>query len=141
MTVRDIQEIMDAWAPPDIAWERDNVGLQTGDPGTRIRGILVALDVTEGIAAEAVRRGANLIVSHHPLLFHPLRTVTTGTPGERTLAVARCVSDRESVRGGDTAKGAPASGGEGSEASCNDSDAIHPFRGASLGRERARSGS
>lgn len=86
MTVRDIQKFMEAWAPPDIAWERDNVGLQTGDPGTRIRGILVALDVTEGIAAEAARRGANLIVSHHPLLFHPLRTVTTGTSRERTLA-------------------------------------------------------
>jgi len=86
VTVRDIQEFMEAWAPPDIAWERDNVGLQTGDPGTRVRGILVALDVTEGIAAEAVRRGANVIVSHHPLLFRPLRTVTTETPRERCLA-------------------------------------------------------
>jgi dinuclear metal center YbgI/SA1388 family protein len=86
VTVRDIQEFMEAWAPADIAWERDNVGLQTGDPGTRLRGILVALDVTEGIVAEAVRRGANLIVSHHPLLFRPLRTVTDGTPRERCLA-------------------------------------------------------
>jgi dinuclear metal center YbgI/SA1388 family protein len=76
---------MDAWAPPDIAWERDNVGLQTGDPGARVRGILVALDVTERIVAEAVRRGANLIVSHHPLLFRPLRSATTATARERTL--------------------------------------------------------
>ena len=85
MTVRGIQEIMEAWAPPEIAWERDNVGLQTGDPGARVRGILVALDVTESIVAEAVRRGANLVVSHHPLLFRPLRAVTTDTPQGRCL--------------------------------------------------------
>jgi dinuclear metal center YbgI/SA1388 family protein len=85
VTVRGIQEIMEAWAPLDIAWERDNVGLQTGDPDARVRGILVALDVTEGIVTEAVRRGANVIVSHHPLIFRPLRSVTTRTSQERCL--------------------------------------------------------
>ncbi len=85
MTVRGIQEIMEAWAPPDVAWERDNVGLQAGETGWRVRGILVALDVTEEVVAEAVRRGANLIVSHHPLLFRPLLRVTGGTARERTL--------------------------------------------------------
>ena len=54
MTVRGIQEILEAWAPLDIAWERDNVGLQTGDPDGRVRGILVALDVTEVIVTEAL---------------------------------------------------------------------------------------
>jgi dinuclear metal center YbgI/SA1388 family protein len=85
MTVRGIQGVMEAWAPLDIAWERDNVGLQTGDPDARVRGILVALDVTETIVAEAVRRGANLIVSHHPLLFRPLKSVTSETAHERCL--------------------------------------------------------
>jgi len=77
VTVRDVQEIMEGWAPPDIAWERDNVGLQVGDPAARVRGILVALDATEAIVEEASRRRANLIISHHPLLFRPLRSVTT----------------------------------------------------------------
>lgn len=86
MTVGGIQEIMDAWAPPDVAWERDNVGLQAGDPLWRVQGILVALDVTEEVVAEALRRGANLVVSHHPLLFRPLLRVTGGTARERTLA-------------------------------------------------------
>ncbi len=76
---------MEAWAPLDIAWERDNVGLQTGDPDARVRGILVALDVTENIVTEAVRRGASLIISHHPLLFRPLRSVTTRTWQERCV--------------------------------------------------------
>jgi dinuclear metal center YbgI/SA1388 family protein len=76
---------MEAWAPPEIAWEGDNSGLQAGDPGMRIRGILVALDVTEGVVAEAVRRGANLIISHHPLLFRPLRSLTSSSARERCL--------------------------------------------------------
>jgi dinuclear metal center YbgI/SA1388 family protein len=76
---------MEAWAPPDIAWERDNVGLQTGDPDARVRGVLVALDVTESVVTEAVRNGVNLIVSHHPLLFRPVRSVTMETAQERCL--------------------------------------------------------
>ena len=90
MTVRGIQEIMEAWAPLDIAWERDNPGLQAGDTGRRVRGILVALDVTEPVVKEAKGAGANLIVSHHPLLFRPLRSLTTRSGTERTLtALAR----------------------------------------------------
>lgn len=85
MTVRTIQEILERWAPPEIAWERDNVGLQVGDPDMRVRSVLVALDCTEGIVAEAARRRANLIVTHHPLLFRPPRELTTRT-GE-----GRCV--------------------------------------------------
>ena len=76
---------MEAWAPLDIAWERDNPGLQAGDPDRRVRGILVALDVTERVVAEAAGAGANLIVSHHPLLFRPLRSMTTQTAAGRTL--------------------------------------------------------
>lgn len=75
MTVRDVAELLEAWAPRAIAWERDNPGLQVGDPGARVRGILVSLDLTSAVVSEARRRRANLIVSHHPLLFRPLRSV------------------------------------------------------------------
>jgi dinuclear metal center YbgI/SA1388 family protein len=79
MNVHDIQGILERWAPTEIAWERDNVGLQVGNPMSRVRGILVSLDVTGGVVAEARRRGANLIISHHPLLFRPARSVRTNT--------------------------------------------------------------
>jgi dinuclear metal center YbgI/SA1388 family protein len=85
MTVNDIQKIMALWAPPAIAWERDNPGLQCGDPAQRVRGILVALEATAQTVAEARRRKANLIISHHPLLFRPLRSVTPLTPAGRVL--------------------------------------------------------
>ena len=76
MRVKEIQGIVEAWAPPGTAWERDNVGLQVGDAEREVRGILVCLDVTPATVHEARRRRANLIVSHHPLLFRPLRAVT-----------------------------------------------------------------
>ena len=76
MTVKDIQDIIEQWAPKAIAWEKDNVGLQIGDPAIELTGILVALDATERTIAETKRRHANLLVSHHPLLFKPIHSVT-----------------------------------------------------------------
>ncbi len=77
MYLKDIERILESLAPPSIAWERDNVGIQAGAPGQRIRKILIALDVTDEVIAEAVRKKTGLIISHHPLLFHPLRSLRT----------------------------------------------------------------
>ncbi len=77
MTVNDVHRLISSWAPPDIAWEKDNIGLQIGDMNAAVKGILVSLDVTPNVVAEAARRKANLIVSHHPLLFRPPRSITT----------------------------------------------------------------
>ena len=75
MTVRDIQHILESWAPKEIAWERDNVGLLIGTPNHRVRNILVSLDVTDEIVDEARAKRIDLIISHHPLLFHSLKTI------------------------------------------------------------------
>jgi dinuclear metal center YbgI/SA1388 family protein len=85
MRVRDIQHVIEQWAPRAVAWERDNVGIQCGDPDLNVRGILVCLDVTEDVVHDALRRKANLIVSHHPLLFRPLVSVTPATHTGRTV--------------------------------------------------------
>jgi dinuclear metal center YbgI/SA1388 family protein len=77
ITFSDIQRIIETWAPKNIAWERDNIGLQVGSPKSRATRILACLDVTERIIHEASTRSANLIISHHPLLFRPLRNVDT----------------------------------------------------------------
>ena len=91
MTVRDIENILWAWAPREIAWERDNVGLQCGSHRDRVRGILVCLDANVAVARQASRRGADLIVSHHPPLFRPL---TSLTPDSRAGALARELVER-----------------------------------------------
>ena len=85
MNVRDIQGLIESWAPGEIAWERDNVGLQCGDPQAEVQRILVALDVTEDVVAEAHRRKADVLITHHPLLFRPVKSIHPGTPTGRCL--------------------------------------------------------
>ena len=75
MIVKDVQKIVEGWAPKEIAWERDNPGLQVGSPDSLVRGIYVCLDVTETAIHEAMKRRADLIISHHPLLFRSIRSV------------------------------------------------------------------
>jgi dinuclear metal center YbgI/SA1388 family protein len=76
MTVRDVQNILEGWAPRGAAWERDNVGLQVGEVDKKVKKILVTLDINEEIVREAEKKSVDLIVSHHPLLFRPLTTLT-----------------------------------------------------------------
>ncbi len=76
MNVEEISKIIETWAPRWLAWERDNVGLQVGDPSKKVSRILVALDVTKAIVEEARKRKADLIVSHHPLFFRPPSSIT-----------------------------------------------------------------
>jgi dinuclear metal center YbgI/SA1388 family protein len=89
MTVADIERFFEEWAPRWTAWERDNVGLQVGDRSRRVRGILIALDVTEEVIAEAIARRVDLIVSHHPLLFRPPSSITASDAvGRHILSLA-----------------------------------------------------
>ncbi len=77
VTVRNVQQVIEEWAPTDIAWENDNIGILAGNPEDEVRGIVVALDCTEAVIGETLRLRANLLITHHPLLFKPLRSVTS----------------------------------------------------------------
>ncbi|MDT0633263.1 Nif3-like dinuclear metal center hexameric protein [Rubrivirga sp. S365] len=77
-TVRDIVSVLDAWAPPGSAADFDRVGLQVGAPDAEVSRVLVALDLTPAVVDEAAAGGAELVVTHHPLLFKPLGRVTEG---------------------------------------------------------------
>lgn len=86
MKVKDVEQIIETWAPRRIAWERDNVGLQVGDSSATVRGIVVCLDLNEEVLRETRGKKANLVVSHHPLLFKPLQAVTPDTWTGRCVA-------------------------------------------------------
>jgi dinuclear metal center YbgI/SA1388 family protein len=73
LTVHSIDQFLSRFAPPSLAEAWDNVGLQVGNPEDEITGILVSLDVTEAVLWEAVEHDANLIVTHHPLFFRPVK--------------------------------------------------------------------
>jgi len=64
-------------APPDLAASWDNVGLQVGDPDRRVQKVMVSLDPSFAVVEEAIDRGCDLIVTHHPLIFKPLKKITS----------------------------------------------------------------
>ena len=84
-TAGEIEAALYELAPRALAAEWDNVGLLAGRADREVRKILVSLDITEAVAEEAERMGADLIVSHHPLIFHPAKSVTDRDPAGRLL--------------------------------------------------------
>ena len=75
MTGKDVIKYLEAWAPKGIAWERDNIGLQVGDPKIKVKNILLSLDLSEEVIETAKKENCNLIINHHPLLFYPLKNL------------------------------------------------------------------
>lgn len=86
--IKEICSYLEQWAPPAYAESYDNVGLLVGNPNTEVNGILVSLDCTEDIVDEALATGCNLIVSHHPILFKGLKSLTGKNYVERTVLKA-----------------------------------------------------
>jgi len=75
-TIADVADALEVWAPPGSAQDYDNVGLQVGDARRSVDTAVLALDATPAVLEEAERLDADLIVTHHPLLFRPLDGVT-----------------------------------------------------------------
>ena len=89
LRVTNIVQMFEDWAPKWTAWEKDNVGLQVGNKQNKVTKVLVTLDVTSQIVNEAIAQKADLIVSHHPLLFRPTSAVVANDPiGELILQLA-----------------------------------------------------
>ena len=75
MKIIEVVNALERFAPLPLQEDYDNAGLQVGLTEGEVSGALLCLDVTEAIVDEAVSKGCNLIVSHHPLIFHKLRRV------------------------------------------------------------------
>lgn len=75
MQIKDIASIIEKIAPLQLQESYDNAGLQVGDPEQEVTGIVTTLDVTEKTIRLAIEKGANLIVSHHPLLFRATKQI------------------------------------------------------------------
>jgi len=84
----EIISCFESMAPSSLQESYDNSGLQAGDPSQLIRSALVTVDVTEEVIEEALNKGSNLVVSHHPLLFGSLKRITGSTSVERVLLKA-----------------------------------------------------
>ena len=85
MKIKDVLSALERFAPLPLQESWDNAGLQVGLTETEVSGALLCLDVNERIVDEAIAKGCNLIVSHHPLLFRGLKTISDLTDVQRTV--------------------------------------------------------
>ncbi len=88
MKIRTVLDALESFAPLPLQESYDNAGLQIGLTEAEVSGVLLCLDVTEEVVDEAIGRGCNLIVSHHPLIFRKLAHVTDSTYVERCVVKA-----------------------------------------------------
>ena len=88
MRIKDLTAALEAWAPRSLQEDYDNSGLQVGDLETEVSSALVCLDCTEAVVEEAARLGCGLIISHHPVIFRGLKTLSGKGYVERTILAA-----------------------------------------------------
>lgn len=88
LKIKDITDHLEAFAPPAYQESYDNSGLLTGSPYQEVSGVLITLDCTEPVVDEAIERGCNLIVAHHPIIFKGLKKLTGSSYVERTVIKA-----------------------------------------------------
>lgn len=86
MLVGELVKVMESIAPPALAEPWDRVGLQVGAPDREVSGpVLLTIDLTERVLAEAVELGAGAIVAYHPPIWNPLASLGAGTAQERII--------------------------------------------------------
>ncbi len=107
-TLKEITSFLESFAPLGLQESYDNSGLITGDINSEITTILLTLDVTEKVIEEAIQKNAQLIVSHHPIIFSGLKKLTGRNYVERTIikaikndiAIYAAHTNLDSVEGG-----------------------------------------
>jgi dinuclear metal center YbgI/SA1388 family protein len=104
----EVVNALERFAPLPLQEDFDNAGLQIGLTEAEVSGALLCLDVTEQIVDEAIRRGCNLIISHHPLIFHKLSRISGEDYVQRTvmkairadITIASMHTNMDSAQGG-----------------------------------------
>lgn len=85
MQVAELMGILEKLAPPALACSWDNVGLQAGRRSAAVHKVYVALDATDEAVEEAIARGCDFLLTHHPLIFDPLKKINEDTLAGRRL--------------------------------------------------------
>ena len=85
MNIRSVINAIEDFAPRALQESYDNAGLQAGDATNICTGVLLTLDVNENTVTEAKEYGLNCIISHHPLLFKGIKSISPDTPTGRIL--------------------------------------------------------
>ncbi len=89
MKILELIDTVNEIAPFAIAQSWDNVGLLVGDDESEVRGVLFAVDITDGVIDEAISSGCNTIISYHPVIWEPLKSLTAQCPKHVVYRLAR----------------------------------------------------
>lgn len=85
MLIREIIKTIEKFAPKEIAWEKDNVGLQIGNPQKEANKIFLTLDLTHQSLETAKKINSDLIITHHPLIFNPIKNLNFENDTKATI--------------------------------------------------------
>lgn len=85
MTVDELTKYLEGFAPPGIAWDRDNVGLQVGSRKQKIKNVMLSLDISLEVLNEAAKKNCNLVISHHPIIFTPIKKLDTDSDSKSQI--------------------------------------------------------
>ncbi len=85
MTIKQITDIIESFAPLALQESYDNSGLIVGRPTDEVSKALLAVDVTDEVMDEAEREGCDMIITHHPIIFHPLKRLNSANVIERCV--------------------------------------------------------
>lgn len=80
ITTGNVFSLIEQWAPKSLAYDWDPVGLQVGSYNTPVKKVMVTLDVDMRVVEEAIDKGVNVIIAHHPLLFKSLQSIDVESP-------------------------------------------------------------
>jgi len=86
LLVKEIISFLEDKYPPDLAFDWDNVGLQIGDVNAEVKKVMIALEATSPVVEEAVAKGVDLLITHHPFFFTDLKFIDLNTPKGKNIA-------------------------------------------------------
>jgi len=75
MQINQVIKYFEEWAPKGVAWKNDNIGLQVGNPENSVTNVMVALEFDEKVLEQAIKKNCNLIITHHPFIFNPIKNL------------------------------------------------------------------
>lgn len=85
MKAKEIIDLMDKWALPELIDTWDNTGFQIGDENQNVKKILIALDLDQIVCDKAIKENFQMIITHHPLIFKPLDKITSEDNKEKMI--------------------------------------------------------
>lgn len=91
----EVIQVFEQWSPKQYALEGDPVGVHVGQLNRPVEKVLVTLDINEAVVDEAIEKGANLIIAHHPPIFRPLKSIATDTVQGRMIE--KCIKNELTI--------------------------------------------